>query len=228
MLNMFHSRIVDSTTAQVLSGASIPEEGISLVYEKENGITKVRPSQGINGEIFAGISLSRNAPPAILADVGDAVASDENTKLPRTPLAGQILVKIDGSVATIVAGAPSAAGEVQLSGDTLIYHSGDYSKEVFFQYMYEPTITEARGIVGDLPQGVNLASTVMGSIGLITRGMICTNYFDASVDWSDVLTVNLGPGGMLTSGGAGTELDRAVVMNAPSNETSLLIVSFGL
>ena len=228
MLNMFNTRIVDSIASPVVSGTIIAEEGMALVYEKENGATKVRPSQGVAGELFAGFSLSRNAPPTILADVGEDVASAENTVLARTPLAGQLLVKVDGTKATIVAGAPAAAGEVQLAGDTLTYHADDYDKGVSFQYMYEPTITEARSIVGDLPQGVNLASTVMSNIGMITRGLICTNYFDASVDWTDVLKVNLGAGGMLTSGGAGPELRDVVVLNAPSSENSMLIVSLSV
>ncbi len=228
MLNMMNTRIVDSDSAPVATGVLIAEEGVALTYVKENGVTKVQPGAGVAGEVFAGVSLSRNAPPAVMANVQEFTIPEGGiVELARTPIAGQLLIKIDGSAATVVGVAPASAGEVQMAGAEGTFHGDDIGKKAWVQYMYEPSMMEARSFVGDIPQGINLASTTMGVIGRITRGYVSTNMFDASVDWSDALEVKLGAGGVFTVGGSGITVPGAVVMNAPSSEDALLTIRLG-
>jgi hypothetical protein len=226
MLNMMNTRIVDSDSAAVESGALINEEGTALVYVKENGVTKVRPSTGVAGEIFAGASLSRSAPPAVLPNVEEfVIPAGGVVELARTPLANNYLLKIEGAAADN--DGASAAGHYELVDSDLTFHADDVGKPAVIQYMYEPTVSEARTMTGDVPQGTRLASTVMGSIGRITRGYISTNMFDASADWANAIKVKLGANGVFTVGGSGATVPGAVVMNAPSSEDALLTIHLG-
>jgi len=224
MLNMKFTRIFLTETRNVLTGTVIPEEGIALVEAIDGSETKVTVATGASGEVFAGVSLSRNAPPTILPNVETGlVPSAGQVKLARTPVTGQLLVQANGSSLNIVSGTPNA-GEVQLSGDILTFNSAQSGQALFVQYIYVPTVTEARSIIGDQPIG-GLASSAQHVIGVLIRGEFATNYFDASVDWSSRLRVNLGANGTFTIGGSGTELTNVVVRSRPSSENSLLVLA---
>ena len=225
MLNMKFTRIFLTESRDVLTGAVIPEEGMALVDVIDGSETKVNLSQGTAGEFFAGVSMSRNAPPTILPNVETGlVPTALQVQLARVPVVGQLLAQANGHTLTIVNDAP-AAGEVQLSaGGVLTFNAAQAGQSLFVQYIYVPTVTEARSIIGDQPIG-GLASTAQNVIGVLIRGDFATNMFDASVDWSSVIRVNLGPNGTFTSGGTGTLLTNVVVRNRPTTDNSMLVLS---
>src|SRR5690606_9548575 len=133
----------------------------------------------------------RNSPPAILPWVGEGrVPSTLQIELPRLPLAGQILIKVGGEVRTIVADAPEA-GEVKLAARIVTFHADDEDAEYTIQMQYEPTVTEARTMIGDAPIG-GVPSGAQDQIGVITRGDVATTLYDASADFSGVMTPRLG------------------------------------
>lgn len=219
---------------KVEPGIVVQDEGIALVYSKVSGDTYVRPSTGAAGEIFAGFSVSRNCPPQFIPKVIGLSDDGSTTIVPTSgvldlghvPVTGQILVKIDGEVATIGANTPSAAGSVQLVGQKLYFFTGttdpvvagDTEKDLYVQFIYEPTIVEARMILGDAPIG-GLPSTPQEVIGVTCRmEAIGTTYYDASVDWATTFTPRLGANGVLTTGGSGTLLTNVVVMSGPSGD----------
>lgn len=214
MLVLDYTRISQTSTARVENGHIVEEEGMALVKVMDGGEVAVRKSTGAADEIFAGVSLSRNAPTNMLPYVAEtAVPTAETMKLARTPIAGQILVKVDGTALTVSANAPADATEVQLAGDTLTFFAGEADKEVYVQFMYEPTVTEARQETGDMPIG-GLPSSSVGSIGMVVSGCITTNQYDASVDWAaGELTPSLGVDGKFTVGGSGTKLDNLVTVD---------------
>ena len=224
MIDQKFTSVFNTEHRPVETGVLIADEGIALVFVKEGSSTVVRPSTGAAGEIFAGVSTSRNVPPLFLPLVLDSVAGADIV-LPRTPLASQILVRLDGSAATIVAGAPAAAGEVQIDDMDVNFHAADIGKELTIQMMYEPTVSEARQIKGDMPVG-GLSSSAQGVIGMIVRGDVATSYFDASADFSGALTVKLGAGGLFTVGGAGTTVPGCTVQEAPSAANPTLVLAF--
>jgi len=222
---MKFTRIFNTETRAVMPSAVIAEEGIALVEDIDGGETKVRPSTGANGEIFAGVSMSRNTPPAVLPNVEEGlIPAGLSVKLARTPISGQLLVKVAGIKLTIVAGAPIDATEVQLSGDVLTFFAGEDSKRLDVQYMYEPSIREARTMLGDAPIG-GLSSTTQSIIGVLSRGEFATNMFDASVDWSTALQVKLGANGVFTTTGNGTLLTNVVIRNRPNSANSMLVLA---
>lgn len=224
MLNMQNTRIFNTDTRLVLSSVVIPEEGMALVEVIEGADTKVKPSAGIAGEIFAGVSLARNAPPTYVPNIEEGVIpATLSVKLARKPVIGQILVKIDGTAASVGAGAP-AAGAVQLVNDVLTFNAADAASTLYVQYLYEPTVQEARSFVGMAPIG-GLPSSAQHVIGTITKGEFSTNMFDASVDWSTALQVKLGPNGTFTTGGSGTLLTNVVVRGRPSAGNAMLVLA---
>lgn len=225
MINLKYTRTFDTANSPVLDAHLIEEEGFALIYTKQGNETVVRKSQGAGGEVFAGFALSRNAPTDRLPLVieGEVVDQSAGYTLPRLPITGQIRILLNGSAATIVAGAPAVAGEVQLTGDELAFHAADDAAALEIHMMYEPTVTEARLYTGDAPVG-GLSSIEQNVIGLFVEGDIATNKFDISADWAGSLHPTLGADGMLTVGGGGVELTDVVVLNAPSADNAFLVL----
>lgn len=227
MLQLRETRIVRSHHEPVLSSAVVAEEGIPLVYEKEDGETKVKPSTGAAGETFAGVSLSRNSPPSVLPNVEEfVIPAGLTVSLARVPVTGQLLVKVGGTQVTVVAGAPADAGEVKVAGKDLTFFAGEAGKTLSVQYLYSPTVTEARSVIGDAPIG-GLPSTAMGIIGTLKDATFGTNMFDASVDWTDALYVKLAAG-KFTVGTAGDHVPNVVVKNSPNAGNPFLVVSINV
>jgi hypothetical protein len=149
MLNLRYTRIFMSEQREVVSSVVVQEEGMAMVFVKENGITKVQPSTGAAGEIFAGISLARNVPPGWMPMIEEfLVDASLSRMLLRAPLTGQILIKVGGATKTVVVGAPANNGQVGLTGQVLSFFAGEAAKSVVVQYLYEPTTVEAATFVG--------------------------------------------------------------------------------
>lgn len=226
MIEQKFSRTFRTEHRPVKTGVIIEDEGQALVFEREGDQSVVTVSTGADGEVFAGISLSRNAPPSFNAQVLQVkVPATKKIVLPRVPLTGRILVKVAGVKKTIAATAPGDATAVQLVGDTITLHASvavDTVVDVTFQY--ELTVSEARTLKGDAPMG-GLPSSAQGVIGMVIKGDISTSYFDASIDWAGALKVNLGVDGIFTVGGDGTEVPGAIIVSAPSVSNPQLVIA---
>lgn len=220
--------IQDTISRKIAAGEKFTESGIIATYTRENGDLEVRLAKGGSNEEFAGITLTRSVPPAILHKVIETVVpSVKKVDLGRTPIIDQHIVKIDGAKADMVADADSidAAGKYALDGDFVIFHADDEGKELFVQMAYEPTVSEAREVLGDSPIG-GLSETVTDMVTLITKGQVGTNFFDAASDWNatDELHPRLGAGGRLTLDGSGKVLSNVFIVEAPSSENASLVV----
>lgn len=86
-------------------------------------------------------------------------------------------------------------------------------------------MTEARSYTADAPIG-GLPSNIEGRIAYIKLGNVATSMFDPTADWSadNVLHPSLGPNGLLTLGGTGTELKGLIIKQAPTTERGYLII----
>lgn len=230
MLNYQHSSFFKTREESVLAGAVIGEEGVALVFTKEgaNGELEVKPSTGAANEVFAGFAISTNTPATFAPAVEERTQAGASYGLNRVPMAGQILVKLDGAAATMAAGdtTPGAAGTVNIDAQGVLYfHADDQAKGLFVQYVYELTASEAAEITGDYYGGShNTASRVYNRVGCVREGVISTNMFDASADFSGVIHPRLGANGKLTVGGNGTVLTNVIVKNSPSTENAFLEV----
>jgi hypothetical protein len=219
------SKIHDSKETKVAAGASITAEGQALVRAAGATASGVTPSQGISGEIFAGFSFAGlSAAPLPLSYATKVekfvVPSSGTVQLAFAPQAGQVLIYdvTTGADVTITGGVTVVGLNVNglTSGDT-----------VNITYKYPLSVVQARALQGDVQPG-GYAGSYVGQVGLITRGAIFIDQFDASKDWSNVAkdAIVLGAGGILTQGGSGVPLTGAYVIAIPSQEVPFLGFEF--
>lgn len=224
MIIQKYTRVFHSEHRQAAVGLQLPEEGMIMSFVKENGETVVNTCNGGAGEVFAGVALARNTPALYLTHVTEGVVSGGKLELPRTPVAGQVAVTIAGNFKTVSANAPADATEVQIVGNDVIAHASleGAAGEVLFKY--EPTVTEAAQLTGDVAIG-GLSQHVVGDVGMITRGDVATTYFDCGVDWSNVIgNVYMGPGGTLTTDNTGEIAQGVTVVSAPVSGSPYLVI----
>lgn len=223
MINQNYTRLFLSDVKDVADGVLFQEEGIAAVYVNQNGVSVIAPATGVAGEVFAGIVQSRNTPPAFGSDSRQVVPVDGKIVLPRTPIATEIGVFADGEQLDVVADAPDE-GEIQLVGSVLTTHSTNATSVVTVNYHYELTSTEARTLVGDAPVG-GLSSTHQKRIGVITRGQVATNYFDATADWTGAIQLKLAAGGYFTPAADDSEaIPGVVLVRGPSADAAVIVV----
>lgn len=229
MLQLRETRIVTSKHMPVASGVQIPEEGIALAYVKEAGDTKVQPATGVAGEVFAGVSFARNSAPAMLPNVETGVVgAGKSITLARTPLAGQVMVKVGSSVLTLGGGAPADAAHGQIVGDHVTFHADHVGSAYTVQYIYAPTVIEARAVKGDVQIG-GLASVALGVVGVVQNAEISTNFFDASQDWSGALYAKLAANGTFApAADAASGIHGVIVKNTPSSANPFLSLSMNV
>lgn len=227
MISQKYTRIFQNEHRPLAPGFAVDEEGVSMVYVRVAGEAElhVRPSTGAAGEIFAGFSWTRNSTPSLLPAVLEGkVPANGVVVLTKLPVTGQLFVSVASDSKEIVAATPADADEVELVGQTLTFHADAIGKSFFVQMQYEPTVVEARQILGDMPVG-GLASNNEGIIGLLTRADVATTYFDAAADWNSAeLHPSLGADGRLTIGGAGGKVTSLVIVSAPSADVPFLTV----
>lgn len=227
MINQKYTRQFLTEHRPVAPGVSITEEGVALVYVRVPGEAElhVQPSTGAAGEVFAGFSWTRNHPPALLPFIQEGVIpAGGKIELDQVPVTGQLLLSAAGDAKEIVADAPVDNTQVQVVGTTVTFHADSVGSTYFAQMQFEPTVQQARQILGDMPIG-GLASTNEGVIGVLTRADVATTMFDAAADFGAAeLHPSLGADGRLTIGGNGTKLLNVVVVSAPSADVPYLTV----
>ncbi|MGL5013351.1 MAG: hypothetical protein ACRC6V_03550 [Bacteroidales bacterium] len=228
MLNYQMSSFFKTLPNDVLPGTAFTQEGTCIALVRDSGKLVARPSTGEAGEVFGGISISVNVPAThgtivdeFIVPVGGVV------ELARVPTVGQLLVVVDGVKLTIEVGtdAPLDATSVTLDGTSLIFNEALALKSGRTQYHYELTASEAAANTGDYYGGNNnTAAVVMGVVSGVIAGQICTDMFDASDDWSNVIHPRMGANGKLAATGNGTLLTNLVVQSGPDSGTPMLTV----
>lgn len=229
MIQLLNTRLYKSLFETLAAGVAIQEEGIAMVFVKENGETKVQPSTGAAGEIFAGLALARNLPPSTLPFVEELVGELEGT-FTRAPIAGQVNVRIKGGASLDIVTNPAAtptATEIVISGSTYKLHADNEGAALVAQYLYTPTVQEARMVIGDAPYG-GLAANAMGKLACVKQGEVATSFFDASADWSTTMYARLGANGRFIPGTASNHLNNVVVKNAPSVGSPFLALEINI
>jgi hypothetical protein len=197
------TRVVLSTEMTVAPGATILAEGQALV--RSNGATYlgVLPSTGTSTDVFQGFSFAGTSaypfPEQYTNNVESfTVPATGSVVLSLTPLAGQVAV-YDLTLGEPVTGFSVTGNTV--SGLTV----GD---TVNVTYKYAMTIVQATALYGNVQPG-GYSGAYVGQIGVITRGFIMTDQFDASQNWmaagaTSSTQIVLGASGQLTLGTPGT------------------------
>jgi len=225
MLYLPLSKIVKSTETLVASGASVAAEGAALVRAAGASASGVTVSQGTSGEIFAGFSFAGvSAAPFPITSTSKAesftVPSSGTVTLAFTPISGQVLIydKTAGAVVAI-------SGGVSVTGNTVAGLTSGNS--VLITYKYTLTSLQAIAMQGDVQPG-GYAGARIGQIGLIQGGVIYTDQFDASKDYSNVAKdgLLLGANGIVTTSGSGVAIAGAYVVALPTVEVPFLGFEF--
>jgi len=225
MLYLPLSKFPDSAETIVATGASITAEGAALVRAAGATASGVTMSQGTSGEIFAGFSIAATSAAAFQAAYQTkvekfVVPSSGSVQLAQTPVSGQVFIYDQTAGAAVaISGGVSVTGNV-VAGLTA-------GNTVLITYKYALSVQQARTIQGDVQPGGYIGDYI-GQVGLIKRGLIFTDMYDASKDWSNVGAngILLGAGGILTTSGSGSALTGAYVVSLPSQEVPFLGLEF--
>lgn len=234
MLNFVQTRFNSMRSTDLMPGSAITEEGMCLALVRHMGTTVCRESQGTAKETFGGFSLETTLRPEILPRIETVTVSAEGKHtLGRPFISGQIaLVLADGSVVTAFEDKedkPADATTVSFQGEDLIFADELIGTTVTVQYLYEPTIAEARSIQGEGNGYTHMQPSVeVGKISRIVGGIVSTNQFDIMANWNDdsVIHPSMGAGGKLTVGGSGTLVTEVVIMEAPTGDNGFLTVEY--
>ena len=229
MLQLRGMRLQRTGFELVAAGVTISEEGVALCYVKEGGVTKVAPSTGAAGELFAGLPIMRNIPPAYVPVVETVtVKADGKFELLHAPAEKQFLVKLGAAPLTPTDDAPDTAVEVRISGNVGEVVVANAGKKLTVQYMYVPTVLEARTFIGDAPYG-GIVANQLGTVGVIKHAQrVSTSFFDASADWADALHAKLGAGGRFVPAKASEAIPNLIVKNTPSEGSPFLELEFNV
>lgn len=226
MLQLANTRFGSTFNRAVATGATIWTEGVALSYVMQNGQAMVRPSTGVAGEIFAGLSLSRNSQSRRLTEMLNVVVPSSapyTFQLPHTPITGELAVR----GLTLVTAAPSA-GEVQSVGKTLTFNAAEAGKVFEVGLAFIPSVLESVAASGNDPVG-GLASASVGIVGVIKEGDVYTDQFDVTADWIgngvDPVPVYLGAEGRFTTKTGGSLLGSVTVLSVPTSGNAFLGLS---
>jgi hypothetical protein len=232
MLQLRTTRIFKSLFENLATGVAIQEEGVALAFVKEAGETKVQLSTGAAGEVFAGFAIARNMPPATIPMVEEGVVeASASGSFTRAPLAGQVMVKVGGAPMTVITDplATPAADEILIVGASYQVAPANAGKAIFAQYLYQPTVAEARTVIGDAPYG-GLSANALGTVGCLKQAEVGTSFFDASADWSNALFAKLAAGGRLapSTGPADAAIPGLTVKSSPTAGSPFLVVEINV
>lgn len=217
------SKFVDSSEASLAAGFAVTAEGQPMMNVPGVGL---RPADAsVTTGIFAGFAVCNQSAAALPILYATKVEEFNWTtgalvfELGQVPITGQIAAYADGVALT----SPTVVGKkATITGVT-------NPATIKFVYKFEPTVAQQVSMQGNVaPSGA--AGALYDQTGLVKRGTIYTDQFDATVDWSKVATVQFDDNGLLT-GAATIEvgadvLPGAYVVSLPTTSVPFLGIEF--
>lgn len=225
MINQGKTRWFNSLNHDVVTGSAVIQEGAVLTKVMEGGVAKVRACNA--DERIYGFALHQRTVADKSTKVEDfVVPATLSQVLAKAPVGGVALVKrtvAAGSgtvgVMTVVGVAPTTVDEVQLSDQTLTFHADASGDHIEVTYEHELTYAEHVRLVGEGVPGLLTAMQAIGSIGVITNGVVFTDQYDVTVDWAtvDETKIVAAAGGKLGYNATATAADaRIFIESVPS------------
>nr|DAH48046.1 MAG TPA: hypothetical protein [Caudoviricetes sp.] len=192
MFYMPKTSLFDAEEGVLSKNAAITAEGQALVATADG----LKPSEGTEGEMFAGFACQRVSATPFLEDyyvrVEElTVATAGSLVLQREPLSNEVVGLFDLDKGAAV------EGETTVSGKTISNANLTEGMNVRVTYRYAMSVVEAKSIMGDLQPG-GPSGAMVGQIGFISRGVVFTNWFDPAVDWTKATAIKLAANGMIT------------------------------
>lgn len=231
MLDINKSRFFETYMANVHSAVGAIEEGSALVHVLEGGQGVVRPSQAGATQKFAGTALGRSGTPTIVPffeTLAVPAGAPYTVTLSKTLSGSDIRVThiaANGTRTLLVVGDPSTtAGAYSISNGVITVHSGKASGTLELSYRYAITLQEAIYRYNFNQFGSHNVSDI-GTIGVITTGIVYTDRYDVTSDWSTYagnVPVYVTADGMFTLTSSGNTEISAAVIAVPSTSNMFL------
>lgn len=201
-----------STELPVDASSTISAEGQCLVASTPDGNFGAKPSAGSGSEVFLGVAVSQQITLTAIprAEAFTQGASDA-IQTSFTPNAGTV------AVYDVTAGALLTGGgtDYTQTGKDITLLAATRGHELLVHYTYAPTAVQARAYQGDIVPG-GPAGAALSQVGIIRNGIVYTDQYDTTVDWTQANpVVKTGAGGKFTIGGSGTTLTNVSVIAAP-------------
>lgn len=223
---MIYSPLSFSTRSTEMNQGEAPTvtaDGQALVTTVVNGRQVVTPSTGVAGEKFVGFSQAQTSAAPFIPSTAVKVEEVE------VDVAGIIVISRDAISGTASAVEVTTGAVVALTavvGNPREFNAGpaNAGKVLRVTFRYTLTVTDARALLGDVQPGGFVGSSYQ-IIGVSQAGVIYTDHFDTTKDWSSATTINLGANGVLTVGGAGAAIP-AVVKAVPGADYPFLGLQF--
>ena len=227
MLNLQKCKIDHSENIPIITGATVAQEGIPLTGLLEDGIEKVKPLVGDTADKFVGVSYGETSVPTIKSFVYDAVipaASPYTIQLPKNNLvATQIAIREGTGYATAFTEDTIATTKFSCVDATgvVTFHVDDAGKSVRITFRYNPTAQEL--LMEDSFSFSPSGFATIGSCGVITKGVVFTDQFDASKNWLAATGVESAAGLFTDQTGSGNvELTNVKIVSIPTVDDPFL------
>lgn len=220
MLYLPSCKFVDSADVLVATGAIITAEGQALIRAAGASATGVTVSGGGGSEVFAGFSFQGVSaaayPSAYLSKVEKfTVPASGIVQLAFTPVAGQLAVFDTTTNAAI--STPTVVGSTVTS-----LTAGDI---VNVTYQYAASVLQSRAVIGDTQPGGSAGLSV-SQTGLVKRGTVFTDQFNAAINWAAATAIKLAANGQVTDQTGGGVAIVGYVVAVPTTDIPFLGIEF--
>lgn len=231
MLDLTRCRFARDKEIPLAFGTKLDQEGLALVSLIENGIEVVKPCTGSATEAFVGFSYGEKFTPNIFSKVVEATIPSTgtlNVALPKTNIVEDNIFIFDVTANTpLVEGAVAASGVFvcdDISG-FLTFHADQAGHNIRTTFRYYPTVMEVQMDARQFfyrPSGTDF----LNQIGVILRGEVFTDIFDAKVNWGSATAVKTASNGLLTDQTGTGAVVNATIINIPNTNNSFLGLRF--
>jgi len=232
MLKLNATRPDKIVEKNVTTGYSVGAEGMALMQALEAGEETVRPSAGTAPDIFVGFSWAHNIVPSIVSRV-DAITVPASPgpytgQLKTNLVAANIMVLRVGDSTVLTEGDATNADEYSVNDTTgvITFNSADAEEAMIVTYRYSPSALELKFEYPEANVNINPAFEIIRSIGVIIRGEVFTDQYDAAIDWASATSVKLGASGIVTTSGSGATITGARITHVPDAANPFLGIEF--
>jgi hypothetical protein len=219
MLDMARSSFHDASEFPLANLVTRIEEGTPVMQVIEGGVAKIKAAASANTDIFAGVALQQYVTPTTGVYV-ETVTVPSSSPYTVTLKKSAVVPATDSLAKLVVAGTALtwqgtvgsvAASEYNITDSTVTFHSAQAGLKVTVTYRYTLSVNDVYALYGDSWPGNNNAG-VIGNVGVIRKGLVFTDKFDASKDWSAVngSTVIKATAGLFSFGGNGATVPGKV------------------
>jgi hypothetical protein len=212
-----------STESALDPATTLTDEGQFMVNTLVNGVGYAKPSAGIAGEVFLGVSFTQTSASNFIPTTSVKV---EKILIPvsglvtvgATPLAGTTFAYDDANGAVITV--------VSVTGTTVDLGAVNAGKTARVQFRYTLTSAQAQAVAGSGTPG-GYSGQLYGRVGLAQTGLVYTDRFDTSKDFAAATAIKLDANGRITdqTGATGVAI-HAVVRSLPTVNYPFLGVEF--